>query len=215
MTTPIRLVIADDHDMFRQGLRSLLALQPDIEIAAEVDNAREVLSTVQQTRCEMLLLDLGMERSLLEDIETLSRLTTVVVLTASDSVEDAIGALRLGARAIVQKRFAIENLIAAIRTAADGLVWVPPALQAELAARLDTSSPQRLTSRESEVVRYVAVGMRNAEVAKTLSISESTVKTHLNNIFQKLGLRDRVELTLYAIRVGLASARFPIRTSIK
>ncbi len=113
-------------------------------------------------------------------------------------------ALRLGARAIVQKRFAIETLMTAIRAVADGLVWMPPTVQAALAVR-ENSRTRQLTARESELVRLVAIGMRNAEVAERLSITESTVKTHLNNIFQKLDLRDRVELTHYAIRTGLVA----------
>src|SRR5205807_318006 len=157
--------------------------------------------------CDVLLLDLLMKKSLIDEIEKLAGMTTVVILTASESIEDALAALRAGARAIVQKRFAVETLMAAIRTAASGLVWMPPPLQAELTQRLRTSSAKRLTARESEIVRYVAVGLRNAEVAEKLSITESTVKTHLSNIFQKLSLRDRVELTVYALRVGLAPAR--------
>jgi len=115
-------------------------------------------------------------------------------------------AVRSGARAIVQKRFAVETLMEAIKTAVEGHVWTPPALQAELAAQLGAPIAKRLTIREAEVVRYVAIGLRNAEVAQRLSISESTVKTHLNNIFQKLDMRDRVELTRYALRVGLVTA---------
>lgn len=97
--------------------------------------------------------------------------------------------------------------MAALRTVADGLVWLPSALQTELAERLRTPSSKRLTARESEIMRHVALGLRNAEVAERLCISESTVKTHLNNIFQKLGLRDRVELTHHALRVGLLTVQ--------
>ena len=107
----------------------------------------------------------------------------------------------------MQKRFAFETLIEAVRTAANGLVWLPPLLQTQLAEQLVAPEVKRLTDRESQIVRYVADGLRNAEVAQRLSITESTVKSHLNNIFQKLGLRDRVELTHYAIRAGLVGLR--------
>jgi DNA-binding NarL/FixJ family response regulator len=114
----------------------------------------------------------------------------VIVIIASEAAENGVRALRLGARAIVQKRFAIETLMAAIRTVAEGLVWMPAEVQTEFAAH-DQQVGRELTARENSIVRYVASGLRNAEVAERLSITESTVKSHLNNIFQKLGLRDR------------------------
>jgi DNA-binding NarL/FixJ family response regulator len=205
MPSPLRLIIADDHALFRQGLRSLLRLQPDIEVVAEVERAGDILSILASTPCDALLLDLQMERWSLQDIESLARLTQVIVLTASERVEDAVTAIRLGARAVVQKRYAIETLQQAIRAVADGFVWMPPALQTELAVQWGTPDDKKLTTRESEIVRQVSLGLRNFEVAERLRISEGTVKTHLNNIFHKLGLRDRVELALYALRVGLAN----------
>jgi two-component system, NarL family, response regulator len=129
-------------------------------------------------------------------------LTSVIVVTASESAENGVRAIRLGARAVVQKRFAIETLMVAIRAVAEGLVWMPPAVQAQFA--MEASSSKQLTPRETEIVRHVANGMRNAQVAQSLSISESTVKTHLNKVFQKLNLRDRVQLIRYALKTGLA-----------
>src|SRR5271169_197913 len=122
----IRLVIADDHALFRQGLRSLLQLQSDIEVVAEVSLADALVSTVVATPCDVLLLDLQMERWLMDDIPLLARHAAVIVLTASESVENGMTALRLGARGIVQKRFAIETLMTAIRTVAQGQAWMPP-----------------------------------------------------------------------------------------
>jgi DNA-binding NarL/FixJ family response regulator len=101
----------------------------------------------------------------------------------------------------VHKRFAIETLMTAIQTVAEGLVWMPPTVQSELAAQ-SSSTAKRLTARELEIVRFVATGLRNAEVAERLSITESTVKAHLNNVFQKLAVRDRLELVHYAIKTG-------------
>lgn len=199
---PIRLLIVDDHALFRQGLKSLLLLQPDVEIVGEVEHAADLDKAVERTNCDVLLLDLQMDRWMGNDIEALAARTKVVVLTASERIEDALAAMRKGARAIVQKRFAVETLMEAIRSAANGLVWMPPSLQTELAAQLGNASEQRLTAREHEIARFVAEGLRNAEIAQRLAISESTVKTHLNNIFQKLHLRDRVELALHALRVG-------------
>jgi DNA-binding NarL/FixJ family response regulator len=201
------LIIADDHALFRQGLRSLLVLE-GLEVVAEVEQAGSLDAALAANPCDVLLLDLQMEQWSMDQIPELSRKTAVVILTADERVEIGLTALRLGARAIVQKRFAIESLITAIQAVADGLVWMPPAMQAALAGQ-DGPAAKKLTPRESEIVRYVAVGMRNAEVAARLSLSESTVKTHLTNIFQKLGIRDRIELTRYAIKTGLVTVQDP------
>ena len=128
----------------------------------------------------------------------------VVVLTAADRDEDIIAALREGAHAIVQKSSAAETLREAIRAVAGGVVWIPATLRRRLtSAKFAAVSSELLTARESEIVRYVAVGLRNAEVAQRLAITEGTVKIHLNNIFGKLDVRDRVQLTLYALRTRL------------
>jgi DNA-binding NarL/FixJ family response regulator len=206
MSMPIRLIIADDHALFRQGLRSLLLLQPDIEVVAEVQLADRLEPALAANPCDILLLDLQMERWMMDEIAQLSARTRIIVLTASEGIQHGLMALGLGARAIVQKRFAIETLMTAIRAVAEGLVWMPPTVQAALALR-ERSRSRQLTARESEIVRLVASGMRNAEVAERLSITESTVKTHLNNVFQKLDLRDRLELTHYAIRTGLVAVQ--------
>jgi DNA-binding NarL/FixJ family response regulator len=203
--SPLRLIIADDHALFRQGLRSLLALE-GLEVTAEVEQASGLEAALAANPCDILLLDLQMEQWSMDQIAELSRKTAIIVLTANERVETGLTALRLGARAIVHKRFAIESLMTAIRAVADGLVWMPPAMQAALVGR-DSPATKRLTPRESEIVRYVAIGMRNAEVAARLSLSESTVKTHLTNIFQKLGIRDRIELTRYAIKTGLVTVQ--------
>ena len=204
MDTPLRIAIADDHALFRQGLKSQLLLQPGVSVVAEVDRADQLAALLRDTPCDILLLDLQMERSSLSDIEGLAEHAAVIVVTASERAEDAVAAIRAGARAVVFKRFAIESLMDAITAVSDGHVWMPPALQKLLTARLrEPPEEEPLTPREREIVRYVAVGMRNAEVAEKLAISEVTVKTHLNNIFQKLHLRGRTALALYAIRVGI------------
>jgi two-component system NarL family response regulator len=204
MRTPMRLIIADDHALFRQGLKSLLLLQSDTQVVAEIESSDDVSPVVSDTDSDILLLDLQMDRWMMEDIPQLSRLINVIVLTASESAENGVRALRLGAKGVVQKRFAIETLMMAVRSVADGMVWMPPTVQTEF-ARQESSSGKELTPRECEIIRYVASGMRNIEVGERLSITESTVKTHLNNIFQKLGVRDRLELTHYAIKTGMVA----------
>lgn len=209
MKASIRLIIADDHELFRQGLRSLLLRHRDMQVVAEIESSADLRYTLGVTPCDVLLLDLQMDRWLLGDVGELSRLTKVLILTANETMENAVIALRSGARAIVQKRFAIRTLIEAIRAVADGMVWMPPTLQAEIAAQWGSSSTKHLTDRETEIVSFVAAGFHNAEIAARLAIAESTVKTHLNNVFQKLEVRDRVELAMYALRHGLIANSDP------
>ena len=213
MNALIRLVIADDHALFRGGLKSLLRRQRDIQVVGEAETAAALIATVAETSCDILLLDLQMERWALDDIRHLAALTKVIVLTASESVENAIAAMRLGARAVVQKRFAVQTLVEAIHAVAEGLVWMPPSLQAEVASQWTSPASKLLTSRETEIVQHVAGGLRNAEIAQRLAITEATVKAHLNNIFDKLGLRDRVELAVYALKHGLVRTRDQSRNS--
>ena len=203
MQTPIRLILADDHAVFREGLKALLATYNRFEVVAEVERSSELEATVLKTPCEVVVLDLQMDQWVMDEIEWLSRRATVVVLTASESEEDTAAALRLGARAVVQKRFALETLIAAIQAGVDGFVSSPPTYRAEFKERSGNPTANPLTVRESTIVRYVAVGLHNAEVASLLSITEGTVKVQLNRIFHKLGVRDRVELANYAFRNGL------------
>ena len=204
---PIRVVIADDHLIFRQGLKALLETEPEVRVVGETDRVGDLPALLSQTVCDQVLLDLQMERNSLADIEWLAARVRVVVLTASEVPADALTAIRKGARAVVFKRFAVETLMDAIRAAERGEVWMPASVQTQLAIRLQQPAGNRLSVREEEVVRYVALGMRNAEVAERLSISEQTVKKHLNSIFHKLGVRDRVGLTLYAARAGIVSLK--------
>ena len=120
-------------------------------------------------------------------------------------IADAVTAIRMGARAVVFKRFAVETLMEAIRTVAEGNVWMPASIQTHMVTRMRNPTENVLSVREEEVVRCVAMGLRNAEVAQKLAISEQTVKTHLNSIFRKLKIRDRVELVLYASKAGIVS----------
>jgi DNA-binding NarL/FixJ family response regulator len=200
---PIRLILADDHALFREGLKSLFKHEPDVTIVAETDRVEGLAQIVDSTPADVLLLDLQMERSSMSDITALSGRLAVIVVTASELIGDALGAIRCGARALVLKRFAVQTLMEAIRSVAAGNVWMPPSVQGELAARLRQPSLSPLSAREEEVMKLVALGLRNAEIARKLFISEQTVKSHLSNIFQKLEIQDRLELTVYAIRNGI------------
>jgi DNA-binding NarL/FixJ family response regulator len=204
MAPPLRVIIADDHVLFRQGLKAMLVkLHPEVAVVGEVDSVAEVGPALARTPCEILLLDLQMDRNALADIAAFARRVRVVVVTASQQPAEALEALRAGARAVVFKRFAVETLMEAVRTVMTGHVWMPPALQSELTAQMSEPAGRGLTSRERDIVRLVALGFHNPEIATRLSISEVTVKSHLNNVFRKLDIRDRVGLTLYALRLGL------------
>ena len=200
----LRVIIADDHALFRQGLRSMFTnLHPDVSVVAEVDRVSEVASALAKTPCDILMLDLQMDRNALADVGSFARRVRVVVVTASQDSGEALAAIRAGARAVVFKRFAVETLMEAVRAVKEGHVWLPPALQSEITAQMSEPDTKALTSREREIVRLVALGFHNTEIAQRLSIGEVTVKTHINNVFHKLEARDRVALTLYAIRLGL------------
>ena len=196
----VGVTIADDHAIVREGLKALFEVTPDITVTGEVERADELVLTVTKTRCDVLLLDLQLDRWVMDEIPGLAQLTRVVVLTGTDNEDDLLNALRLGAQAIVKKTFAAETIREAIRAVVSGGVWMPADLRDKLTAKSPAARAAGLSPRESEIARYVAVGMRNAEVGRKLGITEGTVKVHLNNIFKKLQIRDRVGLTLYAIR---------------
>jgi len=200
---PLRILLVDDHELFRVGLATLLRLRPDVEEVAELGSLAELDARVNAFRPDVLLLDLQLERSAITDIPRLAAATLVIVVTASERPEDVLAAVRAGARGAVSKSDPVETLLEAIRAVADGHVWMPPALQARLVGELRNPNAELLTPREREIVRFVANGLRNSEVAAKLFISVVTVKTHLSNIFQKLGIRDRTDLVLYAARTGL------------
>jgi DNA-binding NarL/FixJ family response regulator len=130
----------------------------------------------------------------------------VIGVAAREDPDEALAALRAGARAIVFKRLAVRDLLESIHAVADGHAWMPPPIQAALLASAGAGTVQALTGREREIVRLVAAGLKNAEIAARLCISELTVKSHLGNVFEKLGCRDRVELVLYARRSGFGGS---------
>ena len=217
---PQRVVIVDDHTLFREGLKTILGTESDIEVVADLDNAEDIVELVWQTRPDLLLLDIRMPQgSGLDAIPAVLKInpsTQVLVLTASDEKEEHVRAFRLGAKGVILKDSARQTLMQAIRTVCRGEMWMDPRMSSALVDELthmggdsDTTALRQengLTERELEIVRLVASGYKNKEVGSTLSISERTVKTHLTNIFQKLGVRDRVGLVMYALKHGLSGA---------
>ena len=213
-----RIVIVDDHTLFREGLRTILSTEEDVDVVADAESAEDVVELVWQMRPDVLLLDIRMPQgSGLDAIPAVLKMspnTQVLILTASDDREDHVRAFRLGAKGVILKDSARQTLMQAIRSVCRGEVWMDPRMSGALADelshmgepdRLSTRHESGLTDRELEIVRLVASGYKNKEVGATLTISERTVKTHLTNIFQKLGVRDRVGLVMYALRHNLAA----------
>jgi DNA-binding NarL/FixJ family response regulator len=199
----VRVLVADDHAVFREGLRALLNNTRDIKVVGEVARADDLKTALSENPCDVLLLDLRMDRVVTMEIEALAKTVKVVVLTGSERDEDVVTSLRLGARAVVHKTSAAEEIVDAIRAVTEGRIWIPDESRERFAARLQLSGAKVLTSREREVARLVASGLRNSEIARELGIANGTVKIHINSIFKKLNTRDRVELSLYAIEAGL------------
>ena len=222
----IRIVVADDHPIFRDGLCKLLALEEDFEVVAQAQDGRQVLDVLQQYEPDILLLDLKMPG--LDGLSTLQRLqvvknkTRVIVLTASDDKNEFVQAMKLGTSGIVLKQTATELLIKSIRKVHAGEIWldshttaavIRQFVAADDAAPASAQSAPRdrerspLSQREREIVALVAQGFKNKEMAEKMFISEQTVKNHLHNIFDKLGVSDRLELALYAIHNNLHNGR--------
>lgn len=212
----IRVAIADDHTFVREGIRALVQLQAGVVMVAEVEDPSEVAAMLARTPCDVLLLDRSLQVSGGIDIREVGESTNVLMLhNDPDDLGDAANAIRAGARGVIFKRCPTKALIEAIRTVAAGAVWMPPELQARIATTMYDDDRTKLTRREGEIARHVASGLRNGEVARTLFISEQTVKTHISNIFRKVGVRDRVGLTLYASRLGWIGAHHPNEPATK
>ena len=216
---PIRVVIADDHPIVRDGLKKLLALEDDVEVVGEAGDGREVLERVQELEPDVLLLDLRMPNldglSALQALQQSNRNTKVIVLTASEDKNEFVQAMKLGCSGIVLKQTAPELIIKSIRKVNAGEIWLDShttaAVMRQFSSPADMASSGQgkarerspLSQREREIVALVAQGYKNKEMAEKMFISEQTVKNHLHNIFDKLGVSDRLELALYAIHKGL------------
>ncbi len=213
---PIRIVIADDHPVVRVGLRNMLQAEPLMQVVGEARDGMEALNVVRSTTPDVLLLDLAMPK--MPGMETLRELTTettdtrTIVLTGLIDKRQILEALQLGARGVVLKDAAMEHLSACIRAVMQGQYWlegrpVQNLVQVLRDLAAQTTPPPRktfgLTSRELEVVTQITEGCTNKDIAKAFGISEETVKRHLTNIFNKLGVGNRLELALFALNHNL------------
>jgi DNA-binding NarL/FixJ family response regulator len=220
----IKVLVADDHAVFRDGLRQLLESADDISVVGEASNGNQCVKMLDKFKPDILLLDLRMPEkdglAVLTEVNFESLSTRVIVLTAAEDDRDVIRAMRLGARGVVLKQSASDLLLKSIRQVHEGEIWLDNRMTAEVidAFKRSAESGQRrekplLSDREKEVVQLVSQGFRNREIGEKLFISEQTVKNHLHNIFDKLGVSDRLELALYAIHhklvdQALAKERF-------
>jgi DNA-binding NarL/FixJ family response regulator len=212
----IKVLLADDHELVRGGLKAMLGARDDIEVVGEASDGAEAVEEAIRLRPDVLLMDIRMPR--LDGIEATRRLTAhagaprVLVLTTFDLDEYVYEALRAGAAGFLLKDAPPGQIAEAIRTVATGDQMLAPAVTKRLVERFvkrpppDTAREQRfeeLTEREAEVLRHVARGLSNAEIAERLFLSEATVKTHLTRILSKLELRDRVQAVVLAYESGL------------
>jgi NarL family two-component system response regulator LiaR len=208
----IRVLIADDHAVVREGLRAFLALQDDVEVVAEAADGEEAVDAVAGLTPDVALVDLVMPR--VDGIEAIRRIrstspdTRVIVLTSFVDEDKMLPAVRAGAAGYLLKDVQPQDLVAAIRTVHGGGTLLHPAVVEELVRevsrdgeRAPVDSP--LTAREHEVLTLIARGRANKAIAFELGVAEKTVKTHVSSILAKLGVTDRTQAALYAVREGL------------
>ena len=210
----LRVVLADDQAVVREGLVTLLGLLPGIEVVGAAADGVAAVELVAQHRPDVLLVDLRMPRG--DGVETTAKVraeypsTEVVVLTTYADDDSLLAALRAGARGFLTKDADAEAIARALRSAAAGQSTVDGELQRRLVEAVTRTAPvqareiEGLTAREIEVLRLIAAGLSNTEIARTLVVSEATVKTHVNHLFTKAGLRDRAQAVAFAYRAGIA-----------
>lgn len=208
----VRIVIADDHTIFRDGLRRLLEAEPELQVVGEAADGAEAVSQTRQLAPDILLLDLAMPR--MPGMDALRELgnngdgmhTKIIVLTAAVERSQTVQALQYGARGVVMKEAATQLLMKAIRTVMAGQYWIGREGVGDIVEFMRTSaSGERpvknygLTKREMDILTTIVAGLSNKEIARKFALSEDTVKHHLTNIFDKVGVASRLELALFAI----------------
>ena len=216
---PIRVLIVDDHALFRKGLELVLAAEPDLEIVGEASEGLEAIDRAAELQPDVVLMDVRMPG--VGGIEATRRIrnaqpsTRVVMLTVSEDEEDLFASVRAGATGYLLKEVSIDEVANAVRAVARGQALVTPSMASKLLGEFNVLSRRidaqhgaapRLTDREVEVLRLVAKGMSNKEIAGELVIAENTVKNHVRNILEKLQLKSRMEAAMYAVREKLVDA---------
>jgi len=214
---PVRVLMADDQALFRRGLFVLLGSEPGIEVVAEAQDGEEAIARAAELAPDVVLLDVRMPR--MDGIEAARRIrellpsTKVLMLTVSDEEDDLYEAIKAGANGYLLKEVSVEDVAAAIHAVVQGQSFISPSMASKLLREFNALARQAaereqlpapvLTPRELEVLRLVARGMSNKDVADHLFISENTVKNHVRNILEKLHLHSRMEAVMYAVRQHL------------
>jgi len=201
---PIRVLLADDHAIVRNGVSQILAEQPDIEVVAQAADGASAVASYREERPDVSLIDLRMP--VLDGVQVVEQIrrehpnAVLVVLTTFDADDDVERALMAGAKAYLLKDVSPADLVACVRTVHGGGTWVSPAVASKLVERM---TRVQLTLREMSVLRLVAAGKPNREIGESLSISEGTVKIHLTHLFEKLGATSRTDAVAKAAQRGL------------
>lgn len=209
----INVLIADDHKMVREGLKRILEFDGEITVVAEADNGQECLKKVRTVKPDIVLLDINMP--VMNGIDTLEVMkkkkvkSKVIILTVHNEIEYLLRAVDIGIDGYILKDSDAQELVRAINSVYAGEKFIQPSLipllNSKLIARdIDMQNMQKLSKREIEVLKLVAVGMFNKEIGKKLGISERTVKNHMSSIFKKIDSNDRTQAAIFAIRNGLA-----------
>lgn len=205
----IRILIADDHSMVREGLKQLLELEDDIEVIAQSGNGEETIEKINEFNPDVVLLDINMPKmnglEVLEYINQNNMNTNVLILTIHNEVEYLFKAVEIGVKGYVLKDSESDVLIKAIRSIYNGESYIQPNMASLLFKKMNGDLdkkiiPTKLTKRETEVLKLITEGMLNKEIAHKLSISEKTVKNHVSNIFKKIKVSDRTQAAVYAIK---------------
>lgn len=214
MSAKLRVLLVDDHNLFRSGVRALLSRQPDIEVVGEAADGLDGVKQARQLQPDVVLLDLDMPGVSGRDaVQTMVRelpQTRVLMLTVSEDAEDLLHTLRAGAAGYLLKNIDAEYFVDAIRRAATGESVVSPEMTGKLVAGLkrpaEAAPPEKngLSAREREILTVLARGASNKEIAREFDLAESTVKIHVQNILRKLGLNSRVQAAVYAVEHGFS-----------
>ncbi len=206
-TQPIRILVADDHPVVREGLVLILDNEPDLTVVAQARNGLEAVELFRQQQPDVALLDLRMPGGI-SGVEAIARIhaefpdACMILLTIYDGDEDIFQGLRAGAKAYLLKSTPCKELLSAIRQVCAGKKYIPPPVGVKLAERM---SHPHLSEREREVLCLMAAGKTNKDIATELSIAEGTVKSHVNKILEKLQVSDRTSAVLVALRRGIAA----------
>ncbi len=220
-TTPIRVFIADAHPIVLEGLKGILNQRPGIEVIGEASDGMEAIDKIIENRPDVVLLDLKMPRvdgfTILRSIQTRASQIRVILFTSTENKEDLVEAMKLGCAGILHKDASVNMIEKSIQKVHQGEIWLdsnttaavfrsfvspgefsPPNLNGKV-----TRERAQLSQREREIIILIAQGYKNKEIAEKMFITEQTVKNHLHNVFDKLGVSDRLELALYAIHNSL------------